>query len=60
MEQLISTPVTPLEIMLGKLVPYFVIGLFDTALCAVMAILWFRFPFAGQVGAVLRLLDARF
>ena len=34
MEQLISTPVTPLEIMLGKLVPYFVIGMFDVIVCA--------------------------
>ena len=29
MEQLISTPVTPLEIMLGKLAPYFVIGMVE-------------------------------
>jgi ABC-2 type transport system permease protein len=34
MEQLISTPVTPLEIMLGKLAPYFVIGMFDVIVCA--------------------------
>src|SRR5580693_4673512 len=33
MEQLISTPVTALEFMLGKLVPYFMIGLFDAAFC---------------------------
>jgi len=38
MEQLISTPVTPLEIMLGKLAPYFVIGMLNTAVCAVIAI----------------------
>ncbi len=48
MEQLISTPVTPLELMVGKLVPYFVIGLLDTALCAVIAIWWFDVPFRGQ------------
>ena len=48
MEQLISTPVTPLELMVGKLVPYFMIGLFDTALCAGMAIWWFDVPFRGQ------------
>ncbi len=48
MEQLISTPVTPLEIMLGKLVPYFAIGLFDTALCAAIAVLWFEVPFRGS------------
>ncbi len=32
MEQLISTPVTAMEIMLGKLAPYFVLGMFDVAL----------------------------
>ena len=48
MEQLISTPVTPLELMFGKLVPYFLIGLFDTALCAGMAVWWFQVPFRGQ------------
>jgi ABC-2 type transport system permease protein len=48
MEQLVSTPVTPLELMVGKLVPYFVIGLFDTALCAGLAIWWFEVPFRGQ------------
>lgn len=48
MEQLISTPVTPLELMVGKLIPYFVIGLLDTALCAGMAIWWFEVPFRGH------------
>ena len=48
MEQLVSTPVTPLELMVGKLIPYFVIGLLDTALCAALAILWFEVPFRGQ------------
>lgn len=52
MEQLISTPVTPLEIMLGKLVPYFVIGLFDTALCAGVGVWWFRVPFRGEWGTL--------
>jgi len=48
MEQLISTPVTRFEIMIGKLAPYFVIGLFDTAVCAAIAIAWFDVPFRGQ------------
>jgi len=48
MEQLVSTPLTPLELMAGKLVPYFLIGLFDTALCAALAIWWFDVPFRGQ------------
>ncbi len=48
MEQLISTPVTALEIMLGKLAPYFVIGLLDTCLCALLGIWWFGVPFRGH------------
>jgi ABC-2 type transport system permease protein len=48
MEQLISTPVTPVEIMLGKLVPYFGIGMFDVIACALIAIYWFHVPFRGS------------
>jgi len=48
MEQLISTPVTPAEIMLGKLVPYFIIGMFDVIICALIAIYWFQVPFRGS------------
>jgi ABC-2 type transport system permease protein len=48
MEQLISTPVTPLEIMLGKLVPYFLIGMFDVIICSAIALFWFHVPFRGS------------
>lgn len=48
MEQLISTPVGKLEIEIGKLAPYFVIGMFDTALCAGMGVWWFGVPFRGS------------
>ncbi|HEV2485832.1 MAG TPA: ABC transporter permease [Terracidiphilus sp.] len=48
MEQLISTPVTAMEIMLGKLAPYFVLGMFDVAVCALIAINWFHVPFRGS------------
>ena len=48
MEQLISTPVTPVEIMLGKLAPYFVIGMIDVIVCALIAVYWFQVPFRGS------------
>lgn len=48
MEQLISTPVSPLEIMLGKLVPYFVIGMVDVIVCSLVALYWFNVPFRGS------------
>ena len=49
MEQLISTPVNALEVMLGKLIPYFVIGMADAAVCLGLAVLWFRVPFRGNL-----------
>jgi len=53
MEQLVSTPVTPLEIMLGKLAPYFFIGMFDVVICALLALYWFHVPFRGSFVALL-------
>ena len=53
MEQLISTPVSPLEIMLGKLVPYFAIGMIDVIVCALIALYWFQVPFRGSFTTLL-------
>jgi len=49
MEQLISTPVTPKEVMFGKLIPYFAIGMLDAVLCLVMGVWWFGVPFRGTL-----------
>jgi ABC-2 type transport system permease protein len=49
MEQLISTPVTPIEVIAGKLIPYFVIGMIDAASCAAISAWWFEVPFRGSV-----------
>jgi ABC-2 type transport system permease protein len=48
MEQLISTPIAKLEIQIGKLAPYFAIGITDTAVCASVAVWWFGVPFRGS------------
>lgn len=49
MELLISTPVTPMEVMLGKLIPYFVIGMLDAVSCLIFAVYWFHVPFRGTL-----------
>ncbi|MDA8423653.1 MAG: ABC transporter permease [Nitrospiraceae bacterium] len=49
MEQLISTPVKTEELVLGKLVPYFLIGFIDMIMAVVMAIFLFEVPFKGNV-----------
>jgi drug efflux transport system permease protein len=52
MEGLIATPVTALEVMIGKFVPYFLIGLFDAAFCIGTAVFWFEVPFRGDLGTL--------
>ena len=49
MEQLASTPVHPLEVIFGKLLPYLAIGLFDVAVTVAAGILLFGVPFQGSV-----------
>jgi ABC-2 type transport system permease protein len=49
MEQLVSTPVTGGEVIAGKLIPYFVIGMADAASCAAISAWWFEVPFRGSV-----------
>ncbi len=49
MEQLAATPVTRLEIVLGKLMPYVGIGLFDVAVTITAGMLIFATPLHGSV-----------
>lgn len=49
MEQLISTPVRPAELILGKLVPYFVVGMLDVLIAVLMAVFLFQVPLRGSV-----------
>jgi len=49
MEQLISTPLRGCELILGKLIPYFVIGLVDVALAVFMGEFLFGVPLRGSV-----------
>jgi ABC-2 type transport system permease protein len=49
MEQLAATPVGRLEVVLGKLLPYLVIGLVDVALTVLAGTLIFATPMNGSV-----------
>ena len=48
MEQLAATPVTRLEVVLGKLLPYLVIGLADVIAVSVLGVLLYGVPFRGD------------
>lgn len=49
MEQLIATPVKGPELILGKLLPYFAIGMFDVLIAVLMGEFLFDVPFRGSV-----------
>jgi len=48
MEQLISTPIHNFELILGKLIPYLAIGMFDLALSVAMGVFLFGVPLRGS------------
>ncbi len=48
-EQLLVTPLRPMEIMIGKTVPALLIGFFEGSLILVFALFWFGIPFTGSL-----------
>lgn len=62
LEQIMVTPIRPREFILGKTLPFFLIGLADAALIALVGTFWFGIPFRGELpvcllGTVLFLLS---
>lgn len=62
LEQVMVTPIGRAEFILGKTLPFFLIGLLDVALIAAVGTLWFEIPFRGNLlvlllGTVLFLLS---
>lgn len=62
-DQLLVTPMRPVEILVGKALPGFIIGLGEASLIILMAVLWFKVPLRGNIltlytGILLFLLSA--
>jgi ABC-2 type transport system permease protein len=49
MEGLIASPLRPHELMLGKILPYVLIGLVDVGLILLVGVFWFRVPLRGSL-----------
>ena len=49
LEQLIVTPIKARELMIGKVVPFVIIGMVDVVLIMLVARLWFQVPIAGSI-----------
>ena len=52
MEAIMATPVTATELLAGKILPYFVLGLTSMTLCVALAVLLFGVPFRGSLLAL--------
>ncbi len=50
MEQLLSTPLRPMEIVLGKMLAYFAVGLADAVIAVLVGLFIFRVPMRGSMG----------
>ena len=48
LEQIMVSPIRPVEFILGKTVPSFLIGLGDVALVTALGVAWFGVPFVGS------------
>lgn len=53
MENLLATPLRPFEVMVGKIVPYLVIGIVQMVVILIAAQVVFHVPFEGSVGLAL-------
>lgn len=49
LEQLVATPIRKSELMLGKILPYVVLGYLDITLALLIGVLWFRVPIHGSL-----------
>lgn len=49
MEQLMVSPIRPVELILGKTLPFALIGFFDVALITTVAVFWFVIPIRGSL-----------
>jgi len=52
MEQLIVTPLKPIELIIGKTIPYVIIAIGQMVMVTLFAIYWFEIPFAGSIFAL--------
>jgi ABC-2 type transport system permease protein len=49
MEQLIVSPLEPLEFIVGKLIPFGIIALIQITLITILGVLWFHIPLRGNL-----------
>lgn len=48
LEQILVTPIQPIEFIIGKTLPFFLIGLLEVSIVSGVGMLWFQVPFKGN------------
>ncbi len=49
LEQLMVTPITPLQLVAGKTIPFAILSFIEMGFVTVVAVLWFRLPLTGPI-----------
>jgi ABC-2 type transport system permease protein len=52
---LVVTPIRPYQLIIGKLAPFFIIGIIDIILVLLVAVFWFQVPLKGSVALIFTL-----
>jgi len=52
LEQIMVTPIRRVEFIMGKTLPFFLVGLMDATLVTLLGTLWFRVPLQGSIGVL--------
>ncbi len=54
-EQLMVTPIRPIELIVGKIIPYVLVAFFDVLEVLALGVFWFRVPIHGSLSLLLGL-----
>lgn len=52
MEAMLATPIRSKDMIIGKLVPYYILGIASTCACTLISTFLFQVPFRGSIGAM--------
>jgi ABC-2 type transport system permease protein len=50
LEQLMATPINRTELLVGKMIPYIIVGMINVIILPLLAIYWYKIPFKGDFG----------
>lgn len=49
LEQLMVTPIRPWQLILGKIIPFAILGYIEFSIAMTVAVLWWKIPFLGSI-----------